>query len=103
MENAPSGPRPIIGWQQDRRATKNHIREAIREAIANKTEAVTWTPEQIARACTYIQNEWERMRRTSIKTLARENLTYWRNRAYLRSDRGFFRVIDRHGISGSNS
>lgn len=63
--------------------SRAHIREAIRYALWEKSEIATKSDSWYASSCT-ISREWrDKARNTSVKTLAREHLDYWRMRAFL--------------------
>jgi hypothetical protein len=78
----------MYSWSPDRRASRSHIREAIRYALWERNEIGGKSDAWYKRACIISQRWRDHVRATPIKTLAREHLEYWRLRAFLGSEGG---------------
>jgi hypothetical protein len=76
---------PLISWRPDRRATRAHIQEAIRKADADIALCLELVSNKDAwdHQCGLMQNRaWGIVTRT-LKDVARQNLEYWRMRAFM--------------------
>jgi hypothetical protein len=88
---------PLHSWQPDRRASRAHIVEAVREAIEyrKRIDALTPGSEAYKRQCGLMQIWANDRRNWSLHRLARENLEYWRMRAFMSGAYGRARTGDR--------
>jgi hypothetical protein len=76
----PENRRPY-SWKEERRASRECIRWAIRRALVDKIHALKG--ESRTDACDLIIRAWERDRRASLLSIARGKLNYLRLRAFM--------------------
>lgn len=77
---------PLYSWRADRRASIEHVKEAVRHALWEKNEIGTKTDSWYEGACG-ISRKWrDDVRASSVKQLARAHLEYWRLRAFMLGD-----------------
>jgi hypothetical protein len=88
---------PIISWRPDRRATRGHIREAIRLATDDLMQSATLLADRAAydRQCGYMQQHANQTFGRGLRDVARQHLEYWRMRAFMPGAYGMANMGDR--------
>lgn len=88
-------PLRMWSWTPERRASRDHIREAIRYARWEKSEIGEKSEVWYASASAISQRWRDHVRASSLHALARQHLEYWHYRAFLPGAYGIANSGDR--------